>query len=321
MYEITGRYLDSLYKRGLQIINEIGMQEESRNGPVLVLPAPLLTEWLWPRRRVLFNPARRCNPFFHVMEALWMLAGRNDVAFVAKLVKRMADYSDNGLTFNGAYGWRWRRHFNRDQIIGVVEELRSNPKSRRCVIAMWDAWEDHPAAQTKDLPCNTQLMFRVNQERLDMTVVNRSNDMIWGLYGANAVHMSFLMEFIASAVGVPMGKMYTLSNNAHVYPLMVDLSKLMDGLDYKSPTFDGKEEIPLLPEGTDYMDALGEIEKFCKYWPTANLKLPFLTTVAQPMMAAWGVRNDLELSLKHANTIADQEWRIACTQWLKTRGE
>ena len=50
-----------------------------------------------------------------------------------------------------------------------------------------------------------------------MTVCNRSNDMIWGLLGANAFHFSFLHQVMAESIGVPMGYYYQFSNNAHFY--------------------------------------------------------------------------------------------------------
>ena len=50
-----------------------------------------------------------------------------------------------------------------------------------------------------------------------MTVCNRSNDMIWGAYGANAVHMSILMEYVAVAVNAPMGSYYQISDSFHIY--------------------------------------------------------------------------------------------------------
>jgi hypothetical protein len=47
---------------------------------VLVSQTPVVTCYSAPTQRVLFSPMRDANPFFHLMEALWMLAGRDDVA-------------------------------------------------------------------------------------------------------------------------------------------------------------------------------------------------------------------------------------------------
>jgi hypothetical protein len=52
---------------------------------------------------------------------------------------------------------------------------------------------------------------------LDITVCCRSNDIIWGAYGANAVQFSVLQEYLAARVGVGVGRYYQVSNNFHVY--------------------------------------------------------------------------------------------------------
>src|SRR6185312_12020720 len=115
---------------------------------------------------------------------LWMLAGRRDVAWLARFNQRMATYSDDGVVFNAAYGYRWRRQFNlataaggnaHDQLGVIVDLLRADPDSRRAVLQIWDAEADLGVA-SKDLACNTQAMFKVRDDRLNMTVSNRSND-------------------------------------------------------------------------------------------------------------------------------------------------
>ena len=66
-------------------------------------------------------------------------------------------------------------------------------------------------------PCNTQIYFWSRNGKLNMTVANRSNDMIWGAYGANAVHMSFLQEYVASMCGVKCGIYTQFTHNLHAY--------------------------------------------------------------------------------------------------------
>jgi hypothetical protein len=50
-----------------------------------------------------------------------------------------------------------------------------------------------------------------------MLVSNRSNDMLWGAYGANAVHMAFLMEYVADQSGLSPGVYTQVSDSFHVY--------------------------------------------------------------------------------------------------------
>ena len=117
--------------------------------------------------------------------------------------------------------------------------LRENPEDRRVVLAMWDTAVDLDNPSSKDLPCNTHIYFRVRPrlgferiERirsiagpgevstalfLDMTVCCRSNDMIWGCYGANAVHFSYLLEYVAAMSGYAVGTYTQISNSFHAY--------------------------------------------------------------------------------------------------------
>lgn len=208
--------------RGLAYLRDEGTPENTRNGPVLVAPGPVATVYADPRRRVLFDPERDANPFFHLFEAMWILAGRSDVRTLAWFNSRMADYSDDGYVFHAPYGHRLRvRHG--DQIETVCEMLRANPFSRQAVLQLWDAGLDLNVA-SKDLPCNDMVMLRVVErgrhpsgKALDITVCCRSNDAIWGAYGANAVQFSFVQEYIASKIGVGVGKYVQMSHNFHVY--------------------------------------------------------------------------------------------------------
>lgn len=76
------------------------IKSPSRNGDVLQIPEPLMVTYQRPWERVLFNAARDCNPFFHLVEAMWMLAGRNDVETVAHYASNMSNYSDDGETLH-----------------------------------------------------------------------------------------------------------------------------------------------------------------------------------------------------------------------------
>jgi hypothetical protein len=189
----------------------------SRVGEVREWPAPVATVYDKPCERVLWEPARAANPFFHFFESMWMLSGGSDVAFVEALLPRMREYSDDGETMQGAYGWRWRTWFDVDQIAAVVAELAARPESRRGVIAMWDPGYDLKHLDSKDIPCNTTIYFKLRDGALDMTVCNRSNDMLWGAYGANAVHMSFLQEYVANKLKAQVGVYTQFSDSFHVY--------------------------------------------------------------------------------------------------------
>ena len=94
--------------RGIDLLHVENCKSESRNGIVYESTTPVTTVYNRPSERVLFWEERDANPFFHFMEGLWMLEGRNDLKFVYQYNKGMKNYSDDGETLHGAYGWRWR---------------------------------------------------------------------------------------------------------------------------------------------------------------------------------------------------------------------
>jgi thymidylate synthase len=217
MKVLTARNVHVALPHALKLLRDEGIERQSRNGPVLQAPFPVTTVYERPWERVLFWKDRDANPFFHLYESLWMLAGRNDLAPLLKYAKNMASYSDDGKTLHGAYGHRWRQYFDTDQLPEIIHLLRSNPNDRRCVLQMWDA-QDDLGTDWKDVPCNTIATFQRDFDgKLDLTVFCRSNDIVWGCYGANAVHFSMLLEYVAAGIGCPMGVYRQVSINWHGY--------------------------------------------------------------------------------------------------------
>lgn len=348
---------------GLYYLRGEGVLEKSRNGDVVVSPVPVTTVYQFPRERVLFSPVRDANPFFHLMESLWMLAGRNDIGFPCFFNGKFEKYSDDGKTFHGAYGHRWLRAFgdltpsesrNNESIIRgeihpsmnqlkkIGQELRRDPTSRRCVLQMWSAPLDLPLAtgkeQGKDVPCNTHAYFLVNNGNLDMTVCCRSNDIVWGAYGANAVHMSIMMEYVAVIVGVPVGCYRQISNNYHAYVSLFgsDWEENMRAMGADAARadeyIDGIEPSVVVEDAAKF-DA--DISEFFKAWDARatgslmEINLDYFSTkffrdCALPMFASWFFRkakagdglNELEpMKADH------EDWYIACREWIIRREE
>lgn len=224
MKVITARNVHVAFPMALQLLNQEGVQRDSRNGQVLLGPS-VSTVYEQPIERVMFWPARDANPFYHLYESLWMLAGRNDITHLAHYAKNVVNYSDDGKTWHGAYGHRWRKAFGTaksdgwpaDQLALIAKELRDNPDSRRCVLQIWQSMQDL-GRDGKDLPCNvTATLQRGPLGELNLAVFCRSNDIVWGCYGANAVHFSFLLEYMAHWIGCPIGTYTQISVNWHAY--------------------------------------------------------------------------------------------------------
>jgi len=330
-YNIRARSASEALYLAKAAMKTVGVERETRAGPVLEFPEPVVTTYTRPRERVIFYPERDANPFFHLMESMWMLDGRNDVPWIQEFNSRIQQYSDNGDTFHGAYGHRWRKHFidewhdnSIDQFKTVIHRLNTYPNDRRTVLAMWDVYNDlKDTNENKDLPCNTHIYFQKRDGILDMTVCNRSNDMIWGCYGANVVHMSFLMEYIASMTGSKMGKYTQFSNNLHAYKEQFEKIKDM-GPDYDPYLCISNEEryTPL-----NLVDDPETFDQELKDWVEGDwsscprYKNSFLCYTAEPARQAWRdwKAKEMDEAIAVAKTIASRDWRKACVEWLQRR--
>lgn len=319
MLTITARNVNDAYHDGLWKMKSMGEGADSRNGGVLRLNYPVATTYTHPTERMLFDAKRDANPFFHIFEAIWMLAGRNDVEFVRRFNSNIGQFSDDSVTFHGAYGFRWREHFGEDQLVWVIEHLRKNYTSRRAVLQMYDPVVDQwqkDAEAPLDIPCNTAAYFGLRHGKLNMTVTNRSNDMVWGCYGANAVHFSMLQEFIACALGVKVGRYTQFSNDLHIYerhfPLMENIA---------DPTYYGPlwYHIPLTSQDKWGSD-LVQFEEWCR-WPEGEYDAPYINRVLNPMLRAWYAYKgkNKEVALGHVQEIGDEAVCYACKQWLLRR--
>ena len=343
---------------GLTLLYEDGIHRRSRGGDVIEYPGVVATVYEQPRERVLLSPERDANPFFHFMEGLWMLDGRNDVDSIAHYVKRMGKFSDDNTTLHGAYGHRWRNHFScRDQLLEVINRLQTFPEDRRVVLTMWDPEADLliDSLKAKDVPCNTHVYFKLRENNLDMTVCCRSNDIIWGAYGANAVHMSMLQEFIANAVDVEVGTYTQISDSYHayhdVYSEMIDKIPPVDVYSfhhvYRDPYKCGEiKPYNKMVNTPDFDQWLYVNSKFLEVVfanPTNPQEIrpwaatssipgydidPFFIYVAEPIAIAWehyklfketGVKEDFDNAVEEAKRCIAQDWRTACVQWLDRR--
>ena len=313
---LEARNVHEMLPIALNLVLKRGIECESRNGPVIRMEGPVLLCYNRPTERVLFWPQRDANPFFHLVEAVWMLAGRRDVNTLVKYAKQIGEYSDDGQIFNAPYGYRWRHHFQVDQIALIAERLRENPNCRRQVLSNWDPYQDLPNQASKDLPCNTQAYFqRGFNGELDITVVNRSNDLVWGCCGANAVHFSFLQEYVAYKIGCPVGKYYQFTNNLHVYKevLTPGLISIADGFQASPYELDEVEPFPMdveLHEAEDIFNEYGVTGKF-------------LQRVVAPVMSVHRLYKEkkYELALASCASIVASDWRRACVEWLERRAE
>lgn len=315
----------------LDRIEHIGFVRDSRYGTVMMFTEPTTIIYERPQERVVFWKERDANPFFHLLESIWMLAARRDVKFVEQFVKRMKTFSDDGKKFHAAYGYRWRKHFKRDQLSEIIEGLKKNKDCRRQVLGIWDPKVDL-SREGLDLPCNLGATFQINLEgQLDMVVHNRSNDAVMGTLGANCVHFSVLQEYIAAGIGVPMGKYWQVSSNLHVYVNDFERFKMLTihATDpYRTASrcpYENQDVIVTPIIDTDVKtwdeDLLMWMKNPCK----VGLRSQFFLRVATPMFMAHKAykKGDLEGAHEIIRTQMPEksDWKIACMEWLERRSK
>lgn len=296
-------------------------QHKSRYGDTLRCVYPVTWGYTHPEECVLTNVNRDANPFFHMYEALWMLAGRHDVEAVARFCSRMRDFSDDGDTINDAYGYRWRNWFEFDQLNELVRLLSKEPNTRRAVLTMWDPASDIKGSLMgmKAVPCNTQCYFSRKDDLLNLTICNRSNDLLWGAFGANAVHFSFLLQYMAMQCGLDVGTMIHFSNDLHLYNEHYNPDKWLDGFQGDPYQKHGWTAQPL---AVDVEDAIWFDEELMYIDdPCYDYDNSWMVGVYEHAMNAWACHKErkYDAALDCADRITSPDWRAACTQWLAKR--
>ena len=109
------------------------------------------------------------------------------------------------------YGWQWERNH---QIDYVVAKLRHNPNTRHAAISIYDCKEFEN--YRKDTPCTYAVQFTILNNKLNMSVYMRSND-IWYGFCNDQYQFSSLQKMIAERLSMDIGWYYHHAHNMHLY--------------------------------------------------------------------------------------------------------
>lgn len=123
-----------------------------------------------------------------------------------------------------AYGYRWRRHFGRDQLRLSVEALRKDPSDRRVYVSAWDPAEDGLGEQgQRNVPCPASFTFSVTGGELHSSLFLRSSDVFVGL-PYDVMGHALLMDAVAHELKLRPGVMHVTLAHAHLYESHWDLA-------------------------------------------------------------------------------------------------
>lgn len=189
---LSGDSFDDVYKDLLWWLSYEPQHVCSPRGQKIKERLAVTLELKNPRARLLSCKKRNTNYGFAVGEFLWYWQGKQDLSTMLYYNKRMKDYSDDGLTLNSAYGHRLKKVEVSYPGINVESgnqwdickhTLLQDSDSRRAVMTInWPKDEAKAVFEgSKDVPCTLSLQFFIRNNRLDLHVHMRSNDVMWGL--------------------------------------------------------------------------------------------------------------------------------------------
>ena len=122
--------------------------------------------------------------------------------------EKMAD--ENGHVRSN-YGWQWQR---KDQLDYVVAKLKNCKDTRHAAISIYDAKEHEYYA--KDTPCTYAVQFTILNNKLNMAVLMRSNDLWYGFCN-DQYQFSMLQMMVAERLNIEVGEYYHYAHNLHLY--------------------------------------------------------------------------------------------------------
>ncbi len=161
-------------------------------------------------------------------ELLWFLRGDTNVKWLQdRGVTIWDEWADGDGDLGPIYGYQWRswpapdgRHV--DQIAQVVEQIRSNPDSRRHIVSAWNVADIPDMALA---PCHTMFQFYVADGRLSCQLYQRSADVFLGV-PFNIASYALLTHMVAQVTGLEVGDFVHTLGDAHLYTNHLEQARL-----------------------------------------------------------------------------------------------
>jgi len=168
-----------------------------------------------PQLNIISDKKRDWNLDYAKAEWEWYLSGDKNISKLGDIYgkippiwKRMADEKGN---VNSNYGYQWKRN---DQIGYVIDLLKREKHTRQACISIYDG-KEHDKFAT-DTPCTYAVQFTNVDNRLNMCVTMRSNDLWYGFCN-DQYQFSKLLELVCKETGLDMGSYYHFAHNLHIY--------------------------------------------------------------------------------------------------------
>ena len=163
-----------------------------------------------------------------IYELLWFLRGDTNVKYLQDHgVSIWNEWADEKGELGPVYGHQWRSwpDYNGgtiDQIQYVLDQLRTNPNSRRMIVSAWNVAEVNRMALP---PCHTIFQFYVADGRLSLQLYQRSADTFLGL-PFNIASYALLLQMMAQVTGFEAGDFIHTTGDTHLYLNHIEQAKL-----------------------------------------------------------------------------------------------
>lgn len=159
-----------------------------------------------------------------VHELLWFLRGDSNTAYLRENGVRIWDeWADDDGDLGPVYGVQWRSwptpdggHI--DQMTRVLEQLRTDPDSRRIIVSAWNVSDLDAMALA---PCHALFQFYVADGRLSCQLYQRSADLFLGV-PFNIASYALLTRMVAQQTGLGVGEFIWTGGDCHIYTNHVD---------------------------------------------------------------------------------------------------
>lgn len=162
-----------------------------------------------------------------IHELLWFLKGSSNIAYLKENgVSIWDEWADENGELGPVYGVQWRSWPKPDggtidQIANVIEQIKTNPNSRRLIVSAWNpALVDEMALP----PCHTMFQFYVSDGKLSCQLYQRSGDIFLGV-PFNIASYALLTIMMAQVCGLKPGDFVHTLGDAHLYSNHFDQAK------------------------------------------------------------------------------------------------
>lgn len=154
-----------------------------------------------------------------IYELLWFLKGDTNVRYLQEHgVRIWNEWADDNGELGPVYGHQWRSWPDYDggvidQIEYVLNQIRTNPNSRRMIVSAWNVAEVNKMSLP---PCHTLFQFYICNGRLSLQLYQRSADTFLGV-PFNIASYALLTMMMAQVTGFELGEFVHTTGDTHLY--------------------------------------------------------------------------------------------------------